>query len=285
MIDGEEKEMPDSSSFEHKGEWSTPRSRTFFHAQLSDNKILESTGYSATIDAMPEPIRSLLKGRFGAYKQVDPFQVIPPAWVKAAQERWANTIPEPEIKSVGVDVARGGADKTVISVLRLERFDELKKYPGASTPDGTTVSVLVDQLLENQEPIIGVDVIGVGASAFDALHSNHKKTVAINFGAGSDATDKSKKFKFANIRAFAYWNFREALDPDYAATLALPLDNELLGDLCAPKWSIRNGRIYIESKDEIIKRLGRSPDCADSVVLAWCAIKLHVTRRGYLGRI
>jgi hypothetical protein len=156
----------------------------------------------------------------------------------------------------------------------LERFDELKKFPGASTPDGATVAALVEQALEKQSPLIAVDVIGVGASAFDALKSRHTQTVGVNFGEGSDATDRSKKFKFANVRAFAYWTFREALDPDYGATLALPPDKELLGDLCAPKWKIKSGRIYIESKEEIIKRLGRSPDCADSVVLAWCAMHL-----------
>ena len=270
MLDGEEKEV-DEKPFLHNGETITPKSRTFFHAQLSDNVILEQTGYGATIDAMPEPIRSLLKGNFGAYKQMDPFQVIPPAWVRAAQERWNNSEPSQIIRAVGVDVARGGGDKTVISILRLERFDELKKYPGVSTPNGQTVAMLVKQVISEQKPVIGVDVIGVGASAYDYIRDGHN-TIGVNFGAGSDATDKSGKFKFANIRAEAYWKLREALDPDYSATLALPPDKELLGDLCAAKWSVKTGRLYIESKDEIIKRLGRSPDCADSVALAWWCV-------------
>lgn len=267
MLDGEEKEV-EKEPFIHNGENITPKSRTFFHAKLSDNVILEQTGYAATIDAMPEPIRSLLKGKFGAYKQIDPFQVISAAWVRAAQARWLNSKQPEVIKSVGVDVARGGKDKTVISTLRLERFDELHKYPGASTPDGQTVAVLVKNSTGGHKPIIGVDVIGVGASAYDQL-LGHGSVLGVNFGAGSDYTDKSGKFRFANLRAEAYWRFREALDPDYGATMALPPDKELLGDLCAPKWSIRTGKIYIESKDEIIKRLGRSPDCADSVVIAW----------------
>lgn len=271
MVDGQEVERESAEPFEHNGEMVTPKSRTFFHAQLSDNKILASTGYGATIDAMPEPLRSLLKGNFGAYKQADPFQVIPAAWVKAAQERWKNTQSVEAIKSVGVDVARGGGDKTVISVLRLDRFDELQKYPGASTPDGQTVAALIEQMIGRQDPTIGIDVIGVGASAYDATRQR-RRAIGVNFGAGSDRTDRSGKFNFANVRAEAYWTLREALDPDYGATLALPPDKELLGDLCAPKWSIKSGRIYIESKDEIIKRLGRSPDCADSVAIAfWCA--------------
>lgn len=265
MIDGEEQERLDSKPFDHNGETITPKSRTFFHAKLSDNPILEATGYAATIDAMPEPIRTLLKGKFGAYKIVDPFQVIPAGWVRAAQERWNNSEPSEVIRAVGVDVARGGADKTVIAILRQERFDELKKYPGITTPDGQTVAVLVKQALGNQKPSINVDVIGIGASAYDAMPGSY----GINFGAKSEATDKSQKFKFANKRAECYWLFREALDPDYDATLALPPDKELLGDLCSARWSIKSGKIYIESKEEIIKRLGRSPDCADAVVLAW----------------
>lgn len=271
MIDGEEKEVLDSSEFVHNGETIKPKSRTFFHAKLSDNPALEATGYAATIDAMPEPLRTLLKGKFGAYKQTDPFQVIPAAWVRAAQERWMNTQPSDIVRSLGVDVARGGGDKTVIATLRQERFDELKKYPGVTTPNGETVALLVKQATGEQNPIIGVDVIGVGAAVYDALQGRGQ-VVGVNFGAGSDGTDKSGKFKFANIRAEAYWKLREALDPDYNATLALPPDKELLGDLCAAKWSIKTGRIYIESKDEIIKRLGRSPDCADGVALAWWCV-------------
>lgn len=272
-------ECKDSNPIVHDGVTLIPKSRTFFHAKLSDNPILEATGYAATIDAMPEPIRSLLKGKFGAYRTVDPFQLIRSEWVRAAQERWNKTEVPDVIKSLGVDVARGGNDKTVISVLRQERFDELKKYPGVSTPDGGTVAMLVDQCLPKPEkdktidmmPSIAVDVIGVGASAYDHIAKDKPFAMAVNFGAGSDGTDRTGKYKFANIRAEAYWKFREALDPDYGGAMALPPDKELLGDLCAPKWEVRTGRIYIESKDEIIKRLGRSPDCADSVVLAWYA--------------
>lgn len=278
-----DEEVPNSEIVIRDNQQLIPKSRTFFHAELKDNPILESTGYQSQIDAMPEPIRSLLKGNFGAYKAVDPFQVIRPAWVRAAQERYTNTKQPEVITAIGVDVARGGKDKTVISILRQDRFDELAKYPGSATPDGKTAAMLVEQILpkkksknkqgkeitEIEQIKTGVDVIGVGASAYDHLLAINNMTQGINFASGSDSTDKSGKYKFANLRAEAYWRFREALDPDYSGTMALPPDKELLGDLCAPKWMIKTGKIYIESKDEIIKRLGRSPDCADSVVLAW----------------
>lgn len=268
MIDGKEVELENGEPFVHNGETIIPKSRTFFHAKLSDNPALERTGYSATIDAMPEPLRSLLRGKFGAYKGVDPFQVIPSAWVLAAQRRWLETKAGTKMTSIGIDVARGGNDQTVFAALCMDRFDELKKFPGKATPDGQTVSLLLNEYMGKQKPKLGVDVIGVGAAVYDALQNAGYDVIGVNFGAGSDETDRSGKYKFANLRSEAYWKLREALDPNYGAVLALPPDKELLGDLCAPKWKPKQGRIYIESKDEIIKRLGRSPDCADAVAIA-----------------
>ena len=77
--------------------------------------------------------------------------------------------------------------------------------------------------------------------------------------------------RFANKRAEAYWRFREALDPDQdgGSLVALPDDAELRADLAAPKFSITPRGILIESKDDIRKRLGRSPGKSDAVVMAW----------------
>ncbi|HEV3151304.1 MAG TPA: terminase, partial [Acidobacteriaceae bacterium] len=43
---------------------------------------------------------------------------------------------------------------------------------------------------------------------------------------------------------------------------------ELLSDLTAPRWAMTMQGIKVEPKEDIVKRLGRSPDCADAVVLA-----------------
>jgi hypothetical protein len=48
------------------------------------------------------------------------------------------------------------------------------------------------------------------------------------------------------------------------------VDDLLIGDLTAPRWSVNSsGRIQIESKDDIRKRLGRSTDSGDAVVQAF----------------
>jgi len=117
--------------------------------------------------------------------------------------------------------------------------------------------------------VIGVDVIGIGASAFDFLEGQGARP--INFGAGTDEKDKSGQLQFANVRAAAHWKLREALDPASGENICLPDDPELIADLSAPRWELRGGRIALKSKDEIKDRLGRSPDCGDAVVLAWWA--------------
>lgn len=248
------------------------KTRTFFHASLKDNPALALTGYGATIEALPEPLRSLLKGNFNAAKVADPWQVIPTAWIKSAQARWTAHQPDDALLSVGVDVARGGKDKTVLAKLYGKWFAPLEKYPGSATPDGPTVAALA---LPYAHALLGlfVDIIGVGGAVYDALRG-HARVAGVNFAEGAPMDrDKSGKLKFRNVRAAAYWRLREALDPHTGDMLALPPDPELEADLKAPKWSLTTGGILIESKEDIHDRIGRSPDCGDAVVLAYYGVK------------
>ena len=70
-------------------------------------------------------------------------------------------------------------------------------------------------------------------------------------------------------RAEWLWRLREALDPVTGDNLAIPDDRELLADLCAARWQLTVRGIKVELKDEIIKRIGRSPDKGDSLVCAF----------------
>jgi len=64
---------------------------------------------------------------------------------------------------------------------------------------------------------------------------------------------------------------REALDPDQpdGSAIALPPDPELRADLCTPTWKLTARGILLESRDDIRKRLGRSPGTGDAVVMCW----------------
>jgi hypothetical protein len=57
-------------------------------------------------------------------------------------------------------------------------------------------------------------------------------------------------------------------DPERGEKLALPPDQELLSDLTAPRWTMTMQGIKVETKEDIVKRLGRSPACAVAVFLA-----------------
>lgn len=270
MIDGSETELLSGEPFEYGGETITPRSRTFFHASLKDNPILESTGYGSQIDALPEPLRSLLKGRFDTARIENPFQVIPTDWVKAAMKRWTER-PRPDdllMTSIGADVAYGGRDQFVIAPLYGGYWaDSLIKLPGYKVPDGLTgASHVLAVHRHNAE--VRIDFIGWGTAAYEHLREL-VPTLPVNFGEATTYTDRTGRMRFANVRAAAYWNLREALNPDNHSQVCLPDDRELLIDLTAPKWELRTGKIYLEPKDDIKERIGRSPDCGDAVVLAF----------------
>ena len=245
-----------------------PRSRTFIPARLTDNPIYMKAGYMATLQSLPEPLRSqMLKGDFDAGIEDDAFQVIPTAWVDEAMVRWVDLAPKPEMESVGVDVARGGKDNTVIARRHGPWFDKPLTYPGTQTPDGPIVAGLVMAATRNGAPI-HIDVIGVGSSPYDFLRASGLHVIGVNVSESATRTDQSGRFSFMNQRSEQWWLMREALDPANNRGIALPNDTRLKSDLCAPKWNVSGKVIKVEGREEIIKRIGRSPDYASAYLLA-----------------
>jgi len=267
-IDGKDVEVESGEPFEHGGETIKPLSRTFIPSRIADNPFLLETGYVATLQSLPEPLRSqMLKGDFAAGIQDDPWQVIPSEWVRQAQARWKPRDAKGEMDSMGVDVSRGGKDETIISRRHGAWFDELVASPGSASPDGPTVAGQVISARRNGAPV-HIDIVGWGASPFDFLVQNNVQTVGVNGAEKSFGRSREGNLAFVNLRAEVWWRMREALDPTAEAPLALPPDPKLRADLCAPKWSLKVNGIQVERKDEIIKRIGRSPDRGDAVCLA-----------------
>jgi hypothetical protein len=250
----------------------TPQSRTFIPSRVSDNPYLMGTGYMTALQAMPEPLRSqMLNGDFEAGMEDGVWQVIPTAWAEAAMARWkplpqANQ-PKPPMDSIGVDVARGGRDNTILAPRHGMWFDKLQVHPGKSTPDGPSVAGLVIGATRDNA-VQHIDIIGVGASPYDFLDQAGQDVVGVNVSEASVERDKSGKLGFYNLRSQLVWRMREALDPEANNGIALPPDPRLLADLCAYTWRLRNTVIYVESREEIEKRIGRSPDWASAAILA-----------------
>lgn len=212
----------------------------------------------------------------GEFAADDNDGVIPSlAWIEAAIERWT-VLTEDEgwsrgpLSCVTADVARSGADKTVLVDRYAGFVDELESH---FQEDTTTTTARVDAKLTtlgDKTAYACVDVIGIGAGVVDQLRQKGKVVLAFNASEGTTLTDSSGELTFGNKRAAAWWNLREILDPANELDIALPPDEELIGDLLAPKWRVLpGGRIQVERKDEIRKRLGRSTDRGDAVVMSF----------------
>lgn len=245
-----------------------PKSRTFIPSRITDNPHLVNTGYMAQLQALPEPLRSqMLYGDFNAGVMDDPWQVIPTAWVEAAMARWQKPHQLPIMDSIGVDVARGGKDKTVLARRHGFWFDLPIVLAGSETPDGPTVAGAVVAAMRNQARIF-IDVIGVGSSPYDFLTQAQLDVIGVNVSEKATATSKAGNLRFFNLRSQLWWQMREALDPANNTGIALPDDPVLKADLCAPTWSMSGPLVKVESREAIVERIGRSPDHGTAYVLA-----------------
>ncbi len=253
---------------------------TFIPASLEDNPYRNTPEYRAKIDSLPEPLRSQLKyGDFRAGVQDSLNQCIPTSWVTEAQRRWRPQRPVGiPMCAMGVDVAQGGLDNSVIASRYDDWFAPLLSIPGVETPGGSDVAGRVIAKRHDGAKVI-VDLGGGwGGDALAHLVSNGVDAVGYMGVKESHRRTRDNQLKFANVRTEAYWRFREALDPDQVggATMALPGDDkQLAADLTAPTFETRSGKggmvIHLEPKDKLVKRLGRSPDKGDAVVMCWWA--------------
>lgn len=271
--DGTDIEVPDPTPIQLDGCEFKPHSRTFIHASLSDNPFLVGTDYERQRDALQEPWRSALRdGNFMIARRDQENQVIPTDWVRAAQARWTNEPPaHAPMSAIALDIAQGGPDRTVAAARFDSWFAPLVMKEGKKTPDGPSIAAIVVELRRNGAAVILDMGGGYGGSAADHLKSNGIPVVRYNGANATSERTADQAFKFTNMRAKAYWRLREALDPgqDGGSPIALPDDPELLGDLTAPTFKVTPHGLKIEDKAEIKKRLGRSTDKGDAVVMCW----------------
>ena len=256
------------------GEQRSTISRTFIRSGLNDNPDLAATNYRSQLEQMPEELRKrYLKGDFTAGAQDDEFQVIPTDWIRAAQDRWTDNDGD-TMETVGIDVAQGGIDNTVMAPRwkgkKVKHWvDKLRKWKGVDTPDGATVAGLFIQLQRNAAQA-NIDMGGgYGGSTFEKLNEAEISTFGFVPSETSEARTSDGRLGFRNRRAEATWRLRELLSPESSETVALPPDAQLRADLASYRWKlVSGGIIQVESKEDIKKRLGRSPDDGDAVIIA-----------------
>jgi len=193
--------------------------------------------------------------------------LIPLSWIEAAQRR----VIEPSVNdkiTFGIDVSRFGANETIV----MKKHGNHARIVGSwGAADTMQTSGKIIHLSNQWNPVnIFVDSVGVGGGVVDRLRESHIKYGVYDVNAGSSAKDKTR---FLNMRAELFWNLREKFEKGEIDID--PHDEDLVAQLCEINFSVAsNGKIKIESKDDMRKRGINSPDRADALALAFKGSKM-----------
>jgi phage terminase large subunit len=163
---------------------------------------------------------------------------------------------------LGLDVARFGNDQSVLALRQGYRVRVIDSWQGKALTE-TTGRVLDHvrrlQAEHARRPRVIVDDVGLGGGVTDGLREQGVDVVAFNAGARA-----KRPADFPNRRSEVWFTAAEVLpllDLD-------PRDEQLARELLAPTFSFdSSGARVVEQKSNTRKRLGRSPDRADSVLL------------------
>jgi hypothetical protein len=169
---------------------------------------------------------------------------------------------------LGVDVG-GGGDETVIR----ERRGRLagREWRAHTDRPEKIAPLVLHAIRESGATRVKVDSIGVGFGVIGELRNTRGHGASIE--GVNVASSASRPDKFANLRAEIWWEIGRGLSERRGWDLS-SMDNAdtTAAQLLEPRWDVDpSGRIRIEKKDEIIARLGRSPDNADALLLAFYA--------------
>tara|TARA_Y100000294_G_scaffold125596_1_gene117039 strand:- start:1759 stop:3030 length:1272 start_codon:yes stop_codon:yes gene_type:complete len=199
-------------------------------------------------------------------------QVIPTAWVLEAQNRWRPEPPEGiPMCAMGVDASGGGDDPMIIACRHDGWFAPMLETPGREIPLDSMGRHCAGIVVANrrQESAVIIDMGGgYGGSTFEHLRDNRIDPIPYKGAEKSMHRTADRQLGFTNKRSQAIWQFREALDPnqDGGSPIALPDDPALMADLTAPTFEVTPRGIKVETKEDVIKRLGRSTDRGDAAV-------------------
>lgn len=177
----------------------------------------------------------------------------------------------------GVDVARFGSDKSALAKRQANvLLEPIQTWKGLDTMQLTgVVKAEWDALSPHERPVeILVDSIGLGAGVVDRLRELGLPARGINVSE-SPAMGQT----YANLRAELWYKARSWFS---TRDSRIPNDDQLKGELVSPRYRFTsNGKIQVESKEEMKKRGLSSPDRADAFVLTFATEAAIATHGGY----
>lgn len=170
---------------------------------------------------------------------------------------------------LGVDVG-GGGDETVIRERAGRRAG--REWRALTDRPEEIAPMVIAAIRETGATTVKVDSIGIGFGVVGELRNARKRgehqarVIGVNVGSGAARPDK-----FLNLRAEVWWEVGRGLSESGGWDLSgMAGADTAAAQLLAPRWwTDPRGRIQVEPKDDIRKRLGRSPDNADALLLAF----------------
>lgn len=182
---------------------------------------------------------------------------------------------EPDAE-LGVDVGAGG-DQTVIWLRRGLRA--IRKESDHTADPKNVVGKVMQMIRQERVTRVKIDTIGIGWGVAGWVEEECKEldwevdVVRVNV-----AESPQDRTRFHNLRDEIWWDIGRELSRLGRWQLEA-VDDDTIAQLVAPKYSIKaNGLIKVEPKDEVRKRLGRSPDDADALLMAFYDVPREIWR-------
>jgi hypothetical protein len=163
----------------------------------------------------------------------------------------------------GLDVARFGDDRTALAKRRGNvLLEPIKSWRNKDTMQvaGLVLAEYRGTLDEDKPSEILVDNIGLGAGVEDRLRELGLPVRGVNVGESASSDDT-----YLRLRDELWFRLRDWFS---ARDCKVPNSPELLAELVSVKYDFTSvGKAFVDSKSDMKKELGYSPDLADSLVL------------------
>ncbi len=208
----------------------------------------------------------------GLFPKISEDILIPSYWIELANDRWRMVKSLGLHKSVprrfGIDVAGMGRDSTVICERHGDFVASFNRHQSSGQADHMRAVGFVKQKLKPRDKVF-IDTIGEGAglySRFMEMNMRHRVYSCKSSESAKRLSDVTGIYEFVNMRAYLAWAVRDWLNPANETGACLPPDSNLAMECSEIRYKIlSSGKIQLEAKDDIKKRLKTSTDDFDSL--------------------
>jgi len=230
--------------------------RAFIQSLITDN-IFRQKGSLEMLESIEnEALKQRL--RYGNWEyDEEPDQLIKYIWIERNNRRIRGK------SYLGVDVARYGNDLSVIAKLSGNYLEYIRSFKHLDSTEMAeqVKNVILEDRTDSEN--VGIDTVGLGGGVYDILRKDG--IVCYEVQSGESPQQEYKGYKFKNLRALMWWVARDLIKSGELDLTGAP--DQLLEDLTAPRYSIKDDKyITVEKKKDIKRRIGRSTDFGDAFV-------------------